>query len=91
MKVYGVTFKDSEAGCTDTAYIAVLESDSDEKLYDSGEFDALFEGSELEDDDIFYYVRHEEIPDRNKGQILAGDVYDYITVLTVNGLEFQSR
>lgn len=91
MKIYNVSIHDREAGKNDTVNLAVLETDAEKKSYDAGDYDALFKSSGYEDEDIFYYIRSEEIPAGNNGQILTGDTYDFITVLVVNTLEYQSH
>lgn len=91
MKIYNAVIHDREAGKNDTVNLAVLETDTEKKNYDAGDYDELFKNSGYEDEDIFYYVRNEEIPAGNNGQILAGDTYDFITVLAINTLEYQSH
>lgn len=91
MKIYNTIIHDNEAGKEIPANIAVLETEDEKKAYDAENYDKLFEKSGYEDEDIFYFVRADEIPEQNNGHIVAGDDYDFIHIVTVNRLEYQSH
>lgn len=82
MKIYSAHIHDNESSKDETVNLAVIETESEQKHYDEENYDELFRNSGYDDNDIFYYVNKNEIPEKNNGHIMAGDVYDYIIVLS---------
>ena len=81
MKIYKADIYDKEANKNESVRLAVIETKAEQEHYDAEEYDALFRDSGYDDEDIFYYIRKNEIPEKNNGHIMAGDIYDYIGVL----------
>ena len=80
MKIYEANIYDKEANKNESVRLAVIETEAEQEHYDAEEYDALFRDSGYDDEDIFYYIRKNEIPEKNNGHIMSGDVYDYISV-----------
>ena len=81
MKIYEANIYDKEANKNEAVHLAVIETEAEQEYYDAENYDALFRDSGYDDEDIFYYIRKSEIPEKNHGHIMAGDIYDYIGVL----------
>ncbi len=87
MKIYEVVINDSESKEIRCEFLCLLETEQEVAQYDAGEdtgdYNALFSSSSYCDDDIFYYVRKDELPAKNQGEIQVGDAYDFFFVLDV--------
>lgn len=90
MKIYEAHIHDEESKRDENVNLAIIETESEQKHYDAEDYDELFHNSGYEDNDIFYYVNKDEIPEKNNGHIMAGDVYDYVIVLSAS-LTYQSH
>ena len=81
MKIYEANIYDKEANKNESVHLAIIETEAEQEHYDAEDYDALFRNSGYADEDIFYYIHKSEIPEKNNGHIMAGDIYDYIGVL----------
>lgn len=81
MKIFEATINDREINKVHDVTLAVLESDREKELYEEEDYNALLENTDYTDDDIFYYINAEDIPQENIGTIAEGDVYDFFSIV----------
>lgn len=91
MKIYEATIYDYENDQNEFARLAVMDTETEQRYYDERKYDKLFQNSGYRDDDIFYYINQSEIPGKNNGRIMPGDVYDYITIRNIRLVCNRSR
>jgi hypothetical protein len=60
--------------------IAVLETDEEVALHDDENYEELFGDSDFNDNDIFFYIKPDDISIDNEGEIQEGDTYDFFTI-----------
>lgn len=81
MKIYEANIYDKEANKNESVHLAVIETKAEQTHYDTEDYNDLFRNSGYDEEDIFYYISKSEIPEKNNGHIVPGDVYDYISIL----------
>jgi hypothetical protein len=86
MKIYETLISDHENDDEmRVENIAVLETDEEIALHDDENYEELFGDSDFNDDDIFFYIKPDDIPVDNEGEIQEGDTYDFFTIEEIYG------
>lgn len=86
MKIYETLISDHENDDEmRVENIAVLETDEEVALHDDENYEELFGDSDFNDDDIFFYIKPDDISIDNEGEIQEGDTYDFFTIEEIYG------
>lgn len=72
MKIYDVKVFHKETNQTEYVYIAKLESELEQALYDNEMYEELFNDNGWKDEDIAFYIRYDS-PEPVMGQWLYAD------------------